>query len=387
MPLKRELGLGAAIAVVCGESIALGIFLTPAAMAKSLGSPLLLLAVWCAMAFMACAGALCYAQLAIHLPEAGGIYVYLRHFFGEKIAFLYGWMSIAVMDSGVAAALAVGASAYIATFVHASARWPRLVAASLLVGFAAVHYRGTRFGGRFMTAANWLKVIVIGCLILWTFAGRKGTATNLFPIAARRPGSDLLSLAVAGAFINAFFSYGGWWDVTKLAGEIRDPRRNLPRALIAGVLVVTLIYVGLTAAFLYAVPLQQATSNQAFVAQFGQALFGRVGSMVLSICVLISVLGGLAALTMAAPRVYFAMATQGKFFAPFARLHPQYNSPANAILLQLACSIALLGLGAFDKIISYIIFTAVIFLALAAGAVFRCSFLSAGGEAGAGAAG
>ncbi|HTK88470.1 MAG TPA: APC family permease, partial [Nitrospiraceae bacterium] len=210
-----------------------------------------------------------------------------------------------------------------------------------------------------------------GCLILWTFAGRKGAATNLFPIAARRPGSDLLSLAVAGAFINAFFSYGGWWDVTKLAGEIRDPRRNLPRALIAGVLVVTLIYVGLTAAFLYAVPLQQATSNQAFVAQFGQALFGRVGSMVLSICVLISVLGGLAALTMAAPRVYFAMATQGKFFAPFARLHPQYNSPANAILLQLACSIALLGLGAFDKIISYIIFTAVIFLALAAGAVFR----------------
>ena len=113
MPLKRELGLPAAIAMVTGESIALGIFLTPAAMAKSLGSPALLAAVWFAMALMACAGALCYSQLAITLPEAGGGYVYLRRFYGERLAFLYGWMSLTVMDSGLSAALAVGASATI----------------------------------------------------------------------------------------------------------------------------------------------------------------------------------------------------------------------------------------------------------------------------------
>jgi APA family basic amino acid/polyamine antiporter len=371
MPLKRELGLGAAIAAVCGESIALGIFLTPAAMAKSLGSPLLLLSVWCAMALMACAGAICFAQLAIVIPEAGGAYVYLRRFFGDKVAFLYGWMSIAVMDSGVAAALAVGASAYIATLVPAAAHWPRLVAAAMLLVVAAIHYRGTRVGGHFMAAVNWLKLVVIALLIVWAFAGHHGSMGNLLPLTNRRPGSDVLLMGIAVAFVNAFFSYGGWWDVTKIAGEIRDPRRNLPRALIVGVLAVTAVYIGLSAAFLYVVPLAQVTSNETFVAQFGQALFGHIGSVVLSICVLISVLGGLTALTMAAPRVYFAMAQKGEFFAPFARLHKRYNSPANAILLQLGCALALLGFGAFDKIISYIIFSAVIFLALTAAAVFR----------------
>lgn len=371
MPLKRELGLGAAIAVVCGESIALGIFLTPAAMAKSLGSPLLLFAVWCAMAVMACAGAVCYAKLATVIPEAGGIYVYLRRFFGDRVGFLYGWMSIAVMDSGVAAALAVGASAYIAAIFPSAATWPRLVAAPLLFIVAAVHYRGTRVGGGFMATVNWLKLALITLLIVWAFAGHHGSVANLTPFAGRRPGSDALLLAIAAAFINAFFSFGGWWEVTKIAGEVRDPQRNLPRALILGVLAVTAIYIGLSAAFLYVVPLADVTSNVTFVAQFGQVLFGHTGSVILSVCVLISVLGGLTALTMAAPRVYFAMAQKGEFFPAFGRLHPRYNSPGNAILLQLGCALVLLGLGAFDKIISYIIFSAVIFLALAAGAVFR----------------
>ena len=371
MPLKRELGLPAAIAMVTGESIALGIFLTPAAMAKSLGSPALLAAVWFAMALMACAGALCYSQLAITLPEAGGGYVYLRRFYGERLAFLYGWMSLTVMDSGLSAALAVGASAYIATLVPAVAPWPRLTAAVLLMAIAAINYRGTRISGRFMAAMNLLKLAVIATLIVWAFASRSGSVENLLPLTTRRPGSDALILGIAGAFINAFFSYGGWWDVTKLAGEVRDPQRNLPRALILGVLAVTFVYVGLSAAFLYVVPLQQVASNNAFVAQFGEALFGRLGSAVLTVCVLISVVGGLTALMMAAPRVYYAMSLDGNFFPQFAKLHPRYGSPANAILLQLLIALGLLGLGAFDKIISYVIFTAVIFLAITAAAVFR----------------
>lgn len=371
MPLKRELGLGAAIAVVCGESIALGIFLTPAAMAKSLGSPLLLLAVWLAMAVMAAAGTLCFGELAVNWPEDGGAYVYLRHFYGERTAFLYGWMSMAVLDSGLAAALAVGATAYIVTLMPAAGGYPTVTAALLLIGMGAVNYCGTRISGRFMAAVNWLKLLVVALLIVWAFVGHAHTHSNLLPLATRRPGSDLLVMGIAGAYINAFFSFGGWWDVTKLSGEIREPQRNLPRALLIGVLAVTLVYVGLSAAFLHIVPLEQVTSNQAFVAQFGEALFGRTGAVVLSVCVLISVLGGLSALTMAAPRVYFAMAQKGQFFGAFGRLHPRFNSPTNAILLQLCCSLAVLALGAFDKIISYIIFTAVLFLALTAGAVFK----------------
>jgi APA family basic amino acid/polyamine antiporter len=371
MPLKRELGLPAAIAMVTGESIALGIFLTPAAMAKSLGSPALLFAIWFAMAAMACAGALCYAQLAIAIPEAGGGYVYLRRFYGERLAFLYGWMSLTVMDSGLSAALAVGASAYIATLFPAIAAWPRLTAAALLVAIAAINYRGTRISGRFMATVNFLKLAVIAVLIVWAFASHSGSAANLLPLTTRRPGSDMIILGIAGAFINAFFSYGGWWDVTKLAGEVRDPQRNLPRALIFGVLAVTFVYVGLSAAFLYVVPLQNVASNNAFVAQFGEALFGHLGSAVLTVCVLISVIGGLTALMMAAPRVYYAMSLDGSFFPKFAQLHPRFGSPANAIVLQLLIALALLGLGAFDKIISYVIFSAVIFLAITAAAVFK----------------
>jgi basic amino acid/polyamine antiporter, APA family len=371
MPLKRELGLPAAVAMVTGESIALGIFLTPATMAKSLGSPLLLLCVWLAMALMACAGALCYAQLAVSLPEAGGGYIYLRKFYGERLAFLYGWMSITVMDSGLSAALSVGAAAYLAALFPQLAGWPRLTAACLLLVIASINYRGTRLSGRFMASVNLLKLAVIAILIVCAFVTREGSVNNLLPLATRRPGSDLLALGIAGAFINAFFSYGGWWDVTKLAGEIRNPERNLPRALILGVLAVTFIYVGLSAAFLYVIPLQQVASSNAFVAEFGSALFGRSGSVVLSICVLISVIGGLAALMMASPRVYYAMALDGTFFKPFGNLHPRFGTPGNSIALQLACSLALLGLGAFDKIISYVIFTAVIFLGITAAAVFR----------------
>jgi APA family basic amino acid/polyamine antiporter len=340
-------------------------------MAKSLGSPLLLFAVWMAMALMACAGAMCYAELAITFPEAGGGYVYLRHFYGERIAFLYGWMCMAVMDSGLAAALAVGASAYIGTLVPGAEPYPIATAAVLLIVIACINYTGTKIGGRFMAAVNWLKLIVIALLIGWAFIGGHGSIANLQPWSARRPGSDLLIIGIAGAFINAFFSYGGWWDVTKLAGEVREPRKNLPRALVLGVLAVTLIYVGLSAAFLYVIPLQQVTSNQAFVAQFGYGLFGRLGAKVLCVCVLISVLGGLAALTMAAPRVYYAMAANGDFLPGFAKLHPRFNSPVNAIALQVFCSLAVLALGAFDKIISYIIFSAVVFLAMTAASVFR----------------
>src|SRR6185369_11910258 len=309
--------------------------------------------------------------LAITLPEAGGGYVYLRRFYGERLAFLYGWMSLTVMDSGLSAALAVGASAYIATLVPAVAPWPRLTAAALLMAIAAINYRGTRISGRFMAAVNLLKLAVIATLIVWAFASRSGSVENLLPLTTRRPGSDALILGIAGAFINAFFSYGGWWDVTKLAGEVRDPQRNLPRALILGVLAVTFVYVGLSVAFLYVVPLQHVASNNAFVAQFGEALFGRLGSAVLTVCVLISVVGGLTALMMAAPRVYYAMSLDGSFFPQFAKLHPRYGSPANAILLQLLIALGLLGLGAFDKIISYVIFSAVIFLAITAAAVFR----------------
>ena len=158
---QRQLGLAAAIAVVTGESIALGIFLTPAAMAKSLGSPLLLALVWLGMAVMAMCGALCYSELAIRFPESGGEYVYLRAGYGEQIAFLYGWMSSIVMYPGVAAALAVGSAPYLAQVLPIGPGILRALPALMLCLFGAINLLGTRLSGTVMSLANFLKLAVL----------------------------------------------------------------------------------------------------------------------------------------------------------------------------------------------------------------------------------
>jgi basic amino acid/polyamine antiporter, APA family len=222
-----------------------------------------------------------------------------------------------------------------------------------------------------MAAANLLKIAVLLCLVAWAWISGHATTANLIPIADRRSGSEPLFGAIAGATVSAFFSFGGWWEAGKVAGEVRNPRRNLPLAFTCGVFLVTLVYLLVSFAFLSVVPLEHIVSNTAFVAQFGEALFGSIGGKVLSACVLLSVFGGLMALTMASPRVYYAMAKDGAFFSPFGRLHPRFGTPANAVLLQTCLALLVLCFGAFDRILSFIIFSAICFLALSAASLFR----------------
>ena len=368
---RRQLGLSAAIAVVVGESIALGIFLTPAAMAKSLGSPLLLAFVWLGMALMAICGALCYSELAIRFPESGGEYVYLRAGYGERLAFLYGWMSSIVMYPGVSAALAVGAAPYLAQVLPLPSAILAFAPAVILGVFCAVNLLGTRVGGAVLSFVNILKLLVLFALVGWAAVSGHAHLGNLLPLAVRRPGSDAIFPAIAGGVMSAFFSFGGWWEASKIAGEVRNPRRNLPIAFLGGVALVTLVYLLISAAFLSVLPFEKLTSNTAFVAQFGGVLFGVAGARILSGCVLICVCGGIAALTMAAPRVCYAMAQSGAFFPAFGKLHPRFGTPANAILLQTGLSLAVLMLGAFDRVLAYIIFSAIVFLAITATSLFR----------------
>ncbi len=367
----RQLGLAAAIAVVTGESIALGIFLTPAAMAKSLGSPLLLGLVWLGIALMAMCGALCYSELAIRFPESGGEYVYLRAGYGEEVAFLYGWMSSIVMYPGVAAALAVGAAPYVAQLLPLGTRGLTLVPGLLICIFGIITLIGTRFSGAVMSSVNGFKLIILFALVAWAAISGHAHLANLLPFTVRRPGSDAIFPAIVGGVMSAFFSFGGWWEASKIAGEVRDPKRTLPLAFIGGVTVVTAVYLLISAAFLAVLPIEQVTSNTAFVAQFGGVLFGAAGARILSACVLVCVCGGIAALTMAAPRVCYAMARSGAFFPVFGKLHLRFGTPVNAILLQTGLALAVLFLGAFDRVLSYIIFSAVLFLALTVSTLFR----------------
>lgn len=374
---RRQMGVWAATAVVTGEAISLGIFLTPAGMARSLGSPALLAAVWCGMAVITLAGALCFTELAVRNPQDGGEYVYLRRGFGRQVAFLYGWMAAVVMYPGLAAALSVGTVPYLQALVPIPAKFAGGVPALMLLGLGGVNYFGTRLSSGVMATLNWLKVPVLAALVGWAFLSGHALMANLLPLTVRRAGSEPLVDGIAGATISAFFCFGGWWEAGKIAGEVRNPSRNLGVAFSGGVLIVTAIYLLLSFAFVAVVPMQQIQSNTAFVALFGQALFGAAGGRVLSMCVVLCVLGGLMVLSMAVPRVTFALA-QGEAgdsergaLAAFARLHPRFETPANAVLLQTGMALLVLTLGAFDRMLAFIIFSAVIFLALTVGTLFR----------------
>lgn len=353
-----------------GEVVAVGIFLTPAGMAKSLGSPLWLLIVWLVMGAMAVCGALCYGELAARYPQAGGGYVYLREAYGRPVAFLYGWMAMLVMDPGLTAALAVGMATYVGYISSLAPITIKAVGVSTIVVLAIVNIRGVRLGARLVRWLTVLKVGLLAFILIWGFGFRLGSWSNFTPFVAQRPNSTPLVAALAGAVVAAFFSFGGWWDVAKVAGEVREPAQTLPRALIYGVTIVTVVYILTSAVFIYLVPLGSATSGVTFAAQAGEVLFGKAGGQIFAAIVVATVLGSLAAIIMSAPRVYFAMARDGLFVPAVASIHPRFGTPARAIAVQSVLAALLAVLGNFDQIISYFIFVVVIFIALTIAALF-----------------
>ncbi len=368
--LRRQLGLGSAAAVVAGEAIAVGIFLTPAGMAKSLASPFWLLIVWLAVGTMTLCGALCFGELAGRFPSAGGPYVYLRESFGPLTAFLYGWMSLLVLDPGLTAAFAVGFAAYAAYIFH----WPplliKIAAVTAIWAVCLLNVFSTRISAGFLRWITWLKFAVLATLTVWALAFHLGSWSNFVPFIAQRSGALPLAPGLGAALVGAFFCFGGWWDAAKIAGEVRDPGRTLPRALALGVIAVTVVYIVISAVFIYLVPIEKVSSDGTFVAQAGEVLFGHAGGIVFSAIVIVCVLGSLAAFIMSAPRVYYAMARDGLFLKSVARVHPRFGTPARAIIIQGVIASILVALGSFEQIIAYFFFVAVLFLSLTVAGLF-----------------
>lgn len=368
--LARRFGLTTATALIVGEVIGAGIFLTPARMAKQLGSPLLLLTVWVVMGASAIGGALCFGALAARYPRAGGGYVYLKNAYGPRMAFLYGWLSLLVTDPGVTAAMAAGLADYVGYLTPLSPWGKRATAAAALIIIALVNLQGAALGSGMLRALAALKLGLLGFLVVWGFTMGSGQWSNLAFSSERRPGSEALIPALAGALIAAFVSFGGWWDASKLAGETKDPGRTLPRALLLGVTIVTVVYIALSAVFLYLVPPGRIESDQGFAALAGEALFGRAGGDVFAVIVIVALLGSLAAIFMAFPRVYYAMARDGLFFSSVAAVDARSGVPTRAVALQAALSVALVLTGSFDQILNYFMAPTLIFLALTVATVF-----------------
>jgi APA family basic amino acid/polyamine antiporter len=369
--LERRLGPGTAVAFVVGEIIGVGIFLTPAEMAKALGSPFWVLMVWLAVGAAAFCGALCFGELCARWPEAGGGYVYLREAWGPGLAFLYGWKSLLVMDPGLTAALAAGLAQYLSYLVPLSAAGRITVAVAVILSLALVNAGGLRAGARALGILTVLKLGLLSAIVVLGFASGRGQWSHFTPFVEARPGSAPLLAGLAAGIVAAFFSFGGFWDVAKLAGEVRDPARTLPRALALGVSLVTLVYILTSAVFIYLVPIESASSGAAFAAQAGEALFGPAGGRVFAAIVVVAVLGSLAAFLMAAPRVYYAMARDGLFLRSVAEVHPRFGTPVRAIAIQAGLACLLVCLGSFGEIVAYFVFVTVAFIALTVAGLYR----------------
>jgi APA family basic amino acid/polyamine antiporter len=390
----RALSLRDAIALVL-TVIGTGVFLKTAPMAQLVGSPSKVLLAWLAAGLLSLAGALTYAELGAMMPEAGGEYVFLREAYGDLPAFLFGWSSLMLIASGGLAAVSTALASFLASFVPLDAvftthdfhllgqvvHWrlgiQQVVAVAVILLFAGVNSRGIDVGGRVQWAATVAKLAGIAIIVLGAFLlSRIGSWDHLkTPITARIAPEGVG--AFGAAMLAALWAYQGWANVPMVAGEIEKPERNVPRALIYGMLVVILVYLITNLAFFYALPFSEIlTANSTAyrdalpVAARAAQTFSSHGAQIVSIAFMISAIGALNGITLMNSRVPFAMARDGLFFGPLGNLSESSRAPVNAIwfLGIWACLIALSG--TFDQITTSVIFAVWVFTALVGSSLF-----------------
>jgi APA family basic amino acid/polyamine antiporter len=335
-----------------------------------MASPAGTLGLWLASCALVLAGALTFGELAARRPQGGGAYVYLREAWGPRAAFLYGWQSLLIMDPGVVAALALGLSQYLVVLFPGAAGRERWLALAAVWVLAAVGMSGLRLSSRVLNGLTAGKVAALVAIVAAAAAVGSGSLSHLSPFFARRAGAPPMREALGLGLIGAFYSFGGFWEASRVAGEVRDPRRQLPRALALGTAVVTTLYVATTLAFLYLVPPEGARDPQTFARRAGEALLGPAGPTVLSVVVSLSVVASALALIVMAPRVYLAMNRDRLFPAPLAVLDARTGSPRRATALLAAIASIYVLSGSFPQVVAFFMCTALVFVGLAAAGLF-----------------
>jgi APA family basic amino acid/polyamine antiporter len=350
--------------MIVAEVVGVGIFLTPAAMMRALGTLDRALLLWGAMGALTLAGALCYAELSTRFPRAGGTYVFLREAFGKRCAFVYGWMSLLVMDPGLTAALGIGGAQYLLAVTGAGPARQVPAAIALVISFAALTLLGVRASARIMRWTAAAKLAAVASFV--GFAIVRWMENPPAPVASAVP---LTPAVVAPAVIAAFFAFGGWWDLGRMSEEVERPSRTLPRAMLGGVMLVAAIYV-LISVVLILGGAPVAGSDEALVTLAGGRLFGAAASRLLALIVITAVAGSLAAVLLGAPRVYLAMARDGLFPTRLLRFDDRRGTAAGATVIQASLAVALVLVGSFNEILGFFVPGAVFFLGLSAAAVF-----------------
>jgi basic amino acid/polyamine antiporter, APA family len=335
--MPRSVGLLDAVAVLVGVTIGSGIFRVPAAVAAQLHAPGSVMLCWVLGGVIALFGALTVAELAGALPRSGGIFAWLLESFGPLPAFLFGWTELAVIRASSLGATATIFAEYLGYFVQLDVMQTRYVAAVVIVVIGAMNYIGVQRAAVVMSIATIAKYVAVMALGLLAFTVPGGSASHFTP---GWEGGVHLSL-LASALIPVMWSYDGWADLSFMGGEVKDPRRILPLALIFGTACVMLVYLVLNVGFMYALTLPQMAASRLIAAAVAERipLLGGIGAAVVSAVVLLSTLSGLNGTMMTGPRIFFAMAEQGLFFRAVARVSPRFHSPSVAIWLSVALGV------------------------------------------------
>ncbi|HET7699156.1 MAG TPA: amino acid permease [Vicinamibacterales bacterium] len=382
--LVRALGLRSGILFVLGSVIGSGIFLTTGTMASALPSPALILLAWAAGGVIALSAGLTYAEMAAMFPRSGGVYVYLREAFGPMVAFLYGWAALLIFFSGGIAAVAVGFADYLSYFAPSlstarilwSAPTPlgtwtvsaaQIVAIVSIAALVAINYVGVRSGNAANVLLTIAKVLGLASLpVLALIAADVSPAWTPVVPSVPRP------LAAFGvAMIAVLWANDAWYCITWIAGEMRDPRRDLPRALIIGISLLTAIYLIVNVAYLYTLPMAELQGVTRVAERAASVLAGTRGASFVALTVLVSTLGCNAAAVLAGARLLFAMARDGVFLPAAAAVHPRYRTP-HVALVALGGWASLLALsGSYEQLFTYVMFASTLLHALGAFGVFR----------------
>jgi APA family basic amino acid/polyamine antiporter len=382
--LARDLGISHASAVVVGTIIGSGIFLVPAEMMQAVGSAKLVYLAWLVGGLLSFFGALTYAELGAMKPQAGGEYVYVRDAYGPLAGFLYAWTWFVIAKPASVATVATGLVRILGTFsifsffpinaisVPFAVTWGQLVAIAVAILISLLNYLGVKKAGEFQLVFTVLKVIIILGIVGICFSGVGSAAGRGWSnFAGTFTGAKGGIAGFMAALVAALWAYDGWNDLNMVAGEVKQPERNIPIALIAGVATVGVLYVLMNAAVQYVLPANAIAASPRPASDAVALVMGRVGASIVSAGMAISMLVTLNGTIMSGARVPFAVARDGYFFSALAEVHPRFRTPSAAIVLQAVLSIILLLLGGnFRQLFSLAIFAEWLFYMISGSTVF-----------------
>jgi APA family basic amino acid/polyamine antiporter len=369
--LQKKLSLTGLTMIAVGSCIGSGIFVTPAQIALQVPHAGLVLAVWLLGGVIALTGALTFSELGGMFDKSGGVYVYLREAYGDRIGFLYGWVVLLVINTGALAGLCVAFAEYMKIFLPDLSEQGKIgIAAATMLGLTGFNILGVQVSqglAKFFTA---LKLLAIAGIIIAGFVWYDPARVQVDFLSAEQV-PEHLATAMLTALVGVLFSVGGWHHASYVAGEAINAPRTVPRAMFLGVLIVLVAYLLVNIAYMLLLPLD-VIARTPKVAADAMAILAPWGAQAVAVAIALSIFGTISIYTMSAPRIYFAMAEDGIFFKQLAYVHPRWRTPVAAMLVQVVWAIAVLLFfnGLFDKIITFVTFMDIAFMGLAGAAVF-----------------